>query len=403
LSENVAMTRPLTILLTVLLAACGVSPHVRVERAPGNAAPTTARTQPAPARTATVTSADRHVVVRGDTLYSIAFRNGIDVRDLIAWNRLAAPFTIYPGQALTLRGASLSAASTPAPPERMAPSPVPAVAARRPASAALGAHAVAEDGGPARVESLDGAAPSIAARTTTGSVMPAPRQPGALIAAIGAPPAPPPAGTPRPSPGYRAPTTVAPPPPSSTRPVTTAPASSPPPATAATNTTATATLPSVPAAAVAAHSSTAATAGPAGTAPMAVLDNNAPTAYREGIRWRWPSSGNVIGRFVSGDPTQQGIDIAGRLGQPVVAVADGEVVYSGNGLLGYGEMIIVQHSPDYLSAYGHNQRRLLAEGTKVKAGQVIAEMGQRGSQVMLHFEVRRRGKPVDPLAYLPPR
>ncbi len=133
------------------------------------------------------------------------------------------------------------------------------------------------------------------------------------------------------------------------------------------------------------------------------VDSSGPSQSREGISWRWPTTGNVIGRFVAGDPTQQGVDISGKLGQSVFAVAEGDVVYSGNGLLGYGEMIIVQHSPDYLSAYGHNQRRLVVEGDKVRAGQVIAEMGQRGSQVMLHFEVRRRGKPVDPLAYLPAR
>ena len=124
---------------------------------------------------------------------------------------------------------------------------------------------------------------------------------------------------------------------------------------------------------------------------------------REGLRWRWPAAGRVIGRFADGDPTQQGIDIGGQLAQHVLAAADGEVVYSGNGLLGYGELVIVQHSPGFLSAYGHNQKRLVAEGARVVAGQPIAEMGRRGGIDMLHFEIRKNGRPVNPLVYLPDR
>jgi len=135
----------------------------------------------------------------------------------------------------------------------------------------------------------------------------------------------------------------------------------------------------------------------------AIIDTTAATLTRDGVVWRWPTAGKIIGRFVLGDPVQQGIDLAGVVGQPVLAAADGEVVYSGDGLLGYGELVIVKHSPDYLSAYGHNQRRLAAEGDQVKAGQVIAELGQRGSLSLLHFEIRKQGKPVDPLLYLPPR
>ncbi|MBK8285118.1 MAG: peptidoglycan DD-metalloendopeptidase family protein [Ahniella sp.] len=134
---------------------------------------------------------------------------------------------------------------------------------------------------------------------------------------------------------------------------------------------------------------------------MAAINPNAPTKQVSGIRWRWPAAGNVVGRFVPGDPTEAGIEIGGRLGQIVTAAADGEVVYSGNGLLGYGELIIIQHSPDFLSAYGHNQRRLVAEGTKVKAGQPIAEMGRQGGIDLLHFEIRQGGKPVDPIKFLP--
>ena len=134
-----------------------------------------------------------------------------------------------------------------------------------------------------------------------------------------------------------------------------------------------------------------------------MIDPRAPVREREGLRWRWPAAGRVIGRFADGDPTQQGIDIGGQLAQHVLAAADGEVVYSGNGLLGYGELVIVQHSPGFLSAYGHNQKRLVAEGARVVAGQPIAEMGRRGGIDMLHFEIRKNGRPVNPLVYLPDR
>lgn len=120
------------------------------------------------------------------------------------------------------------------------------------------------------------------------------------------------------------------------------------------------------------------------------------------MSWRWPSEGSLIARFVQGDTTQQGINIGGKSGQSIHASADGTVVYSGAGLVGYGELIIIKHNNEWLSAYAHSRRRLVAEGTKVKAGDVIAEMGRSGTmRDMLHFEIRRNGKPVDPLLYLP--
>jgi lipoprotein NlpD len=122
------------------------------------------------------------------------------------------------------------------------------------------------------------------------------------------------------------------------------------------------------------------------------------------VAWRWPADGQVIGGFVVGDPMRQGIDIAGQSGAPVRAAADGTVVYSGNGLIGYGELIIVKHNPAFLSAYGHNRKRLVQEGDRVKGGQTIAEMGASGaSRDELHFEIRRNGKPSNPLDYLPHR
>ncbi|WP_426117776.1 peptidoglycan DD-metalloendopeptidase family protein [Pseudomonas sp. DSP3-2-2] len=120
--------------------------------------------------------------------------------------------------------------------------------------------------------------------------------------------------------------------------------------------------------------------------------------------WTWPSSGILIGKFSSNGSLNKGIDIAGDLGQPVLAASDGSVVYAGSGLRGYGELIIIKHSDTYVSAYGHNRRLMVREGQQVKAGQTIAEMGSTGTdRVKLHFEIRRQGKPVDPLQFLPRR
>jgi lipoprotein NlpD len=122
------------------------------------------------------------------------------------------------------------------------------------------------------------------------------------------------------------------------------------------------------------------------------------------VSWRWPADGTVIGRYAPGEPTKQGIDIAGDSGAPVRAAGDGVVVYSGSGLVGYGELVIIKHNDAWLSAYGHNRTRLVNEGQAVKAGQQIAEMGRTGAaRDMLHFEIRYNGKPVNPLDYLPKR
>jgi len=116
----------------------------------------------------------------------------------------------------------------------------------------------------------------------------------------------------------------------------------------------------------------------------------------------WPAQGPVSSSF--DDSKNKGIDISGKAGDPVLAAADGKVVYSGAGLRGYGNLIIVKHSNTYLTAYAHNQTLLAREDQSVKKGQKIAEMGNSDSeQVKLHFELRRMGKPVDPVKYLPQR
>ena len=120
--------------------------------------------------------------------------------------------------------------------------------------------------------------------------------------------------------------------------------------------------------------------------------------------WRWPAKGQVIAGFEANSGLNQGIDIRGHLGEPVEAAADGRVVYAGSGLRGYGNLVIIKHNDTYLSAYAHNRSLKVAEGERVKAGQTIAEMGRSSSdQVKLHFEIRRDGKPVNPVRYLPKR
>ena len=230
------------------------------------------------------------LVQRGDTLYGIAFRNGIDVRDLAEWNSLSAPYTIYPGQRL-----------------RLYPRDGAASAAARPAA------------------------------TETRPTLP--------------------------------PTTAA------------------TPGTAATKTPATAPATTPPA-----------------TAPIATKPAPVTSAPTSNIRWRWPADGALLSRFITGEPTKQGIDIGGASGASVRAAADGVVVYSGSGLVGYGELVIIKHNDAWLSAYGHNRARLVNEGAVVKAGQQIAVMGRTGApRDMLHFEIRHNGKPVDPLQHLPKR
>ncbi len=120
------------------------------------------------------------------------------------------------------------------------------------------------------------------------------------------------------------------------------------------------------------------------------------------VHWQWPVRGRVIKRFTLSKPVNAGINISGKPGQAVRATAKGQVVYSGNGVFGYGNLLIVQHNQDYLSAYAHNQKNLVREGQWVKPGQTIALMGQSGAvRVMLHFEIRKNGKPVNPINYLP--
>lgn len=221
-----------------------------------------------------------------------------------------------------------------------------------------------------------GATPSTAPAVASGPP-PMPRGPaGSAGTVVSAPPtAPAPAPVTRPS-GATTPAPVNPPRPPASPVVASSPASAP----------VTAPVASAPSAPVSAPT------GPAGT-----------SAFRPG-QWQWPTQGQVVSRYAEGDKARQGIAIAGTAGQPVRAAAAGTVVYSGAGLVGYGELIIIKHNDEWLSAYGHNRRRLVAEGASISAGQQIAELGRTGtSRDMLHFEIRRNGRPVDPTPLLPPR
>ena len=144
---------------------------------------------------------------------------------------------------------------------------------------------------------------------------------------------------------------------------------------------------------------TASAAVPAVSAPVAASSS---IASDDDIKWIWPTQGAVLAGF--DEAKNKGLDIGGAAGDPVLAAADGRVVYVGAGLRGYGNLIILKHNNMFLTAYAHNQTLLIKEDQSVRQGQKIAEMGSSDAdRVKLHFEVRRQGKPVDPAKYLPPR
>ncbi len=269
------LTRFFWLFAALMLVSCG-SPTVR--------APVEGREVSAPAKARLY-----HTVSRGDTLYSIAWRYGIDYKELAQWNRIRAPYRIYPGERLRL---TVNAK-------------VPKVPARR-AVREPRAHKPAPSG-----------ASKTASKRTTSSTLKRPPSPRSSAQA------------------------------------------KPPPA----------------------------------------VKKTASSAAKR-VTWTWPAEGRLVKSF--SQTGKKGVDIAGKLGQPVYAAGHGRVVYSGSGLLGYGKLIIVKHDKNYLSAYAHNHRILVNEGDEVASGQRIAQMGRTGAdRVKLHFEIRRDGKPVDPLRYLP--
>jgi lipoprotein NlpD len=322
---------------SVLLAACSTMRSTVVVEPPSGAHSQVV------AQARTPIPGGSYQVVKGDTLYSIAFRNGVDFRDLAQWNGISAPYTIWPGQWLKLQlsGTVVSAPAAPVPvPVVVAgtatpkPAPVPVTHPQAPPPTVATTPAFEPVGTPATASTTAKVA-NTAIPAPAASVVPAAATTATTVVPV--------AGVPTPS-----------------------PAAVPPPV-------------KVP----------AAVAGPSRTA--------------SGVTWRWPAQGNLIKRFQSSDSIP-GVEIAGNTGDSVRAAADGVVVYSGNGLVGYGELVIIKHNDSFLSAYGHNSKRLVKEGQRVSAGQQIAEMGSSGAtRSELEFQIRKDGNPVDPLGYLPPR
>ncbi|HJR12670.1 MAG TPA: peptidoglycan DD-metalloendopeptidase family protein [Rhodanobacteraceae bacterium] len=336
---------------SLLLAGCASTPAPVVNHSFGGSSPQPAAEPPPPSQPAAsnkgvqtfglgghvngIVGAAGYTVAPGDTLYSIAFAHGVDVRQLAALNGIPSPYTIHPGQVLRLKASSAS--------------PVPMAGAAAPGTTVVTTNAMTSAQSPARVEPAP-TQPSepvfgpVTTQTMTGN--------GVAPAAS--------ASTTMPAAATVAPTSTAPPPPAQAQQVPVVATPTPPPGA---------------------------------------------TRSAGGITWQWPASGKIVGGFQSGSGGDgAGVDIAGNVGDPVRAAAAGTVVYSGNGLIGYGELIIIKHNDTYLSAYGHNSKRLVKEGDRVNAGQEIALMGASGApRVELHFEIRKDGKPVDPLGYLPGR
>lgn len=254
----------------------------------------------------------------GDTLYSIAWESGRDYRDVAAWNGLDAPYVIKPGQKIRLYPSSKSATAKPSKTDAL----------YRMVAKGETLYAIAKESG-LRHQDLaawNSLAPPYALK------------PGQRLRLT------PPAG---------ASTTTASPPPSGT------------------------------------------------TMPKPKKSIPVDTETVRAIDWIWPTDGAIVARFAPTDAAK-GIDIAGAAGQPIHAAAPGKVVYQGSGLRGYGQLIIIKHNADFLSAYAHCATIYVQEGSVIKPGQKIASMGSTGTdRIKLHFEIRRRGIPVDPLEFLP--
>lgn len=296
------------IILTLLLAllfGCGtgyapVTDQSLGARQPGTVASTQAQSRPAP-----LPNPGSYRVNRGDTLYSISWRYGLDYREVARWNNINERFQIFPGQVLRLSQAPVASSSTvTAPPVSSASTSI--------------THPTVPQSSQSSTPSAADQSP-VNQRSVTHQTV-------------------------------------------TQQPITQQPVASTPPT----------------------------------AQPQPVLSGQPA--------WRWPSDGTIIRRFSAQEGGNKGIDIAGPMGSPVLAAADGRVVYAGSGLLGYGNLVIVNHNREFLSAYAHNSRILVSENDMVKVGQKIAEMGQTGAdRVQLHFEIRRNGKPVDPMIYLPKR
>jgi lipoprotein NlpD len=250
-------------------------------------------------------NASQYEVQRGDTLYSIAFRAGLDVRTLAGRNNIASPYTIYPGQKLQLAVPPAAKTSRNA---YSKPAVKPVVA--KSASSGRSSDATNKKSNQTKSNSSAKTTKPVASSNQTRYGQSTP---------------------------------------------------------------------------VESRQKTA---------------NNTPVGNK--VQWHWPVKGKIVSRFSTLEHGNKGVDIAGQDGSRINAAADGLVVYAGSALRGYGNLIIIKHNDDYLSAYAHNKRILVAERQQISAGQQIAEMGSTdATDSRLHFEIRFRGKSVDPLRYLP--
>ena len=329
--------------LAALLAGCVTrAPAPVVERAPLPAA----RTPPPAGESATARAAPEppptYIVKRGDTLYQIALDHGLDYRDLAAWNNIENVNVIRVGQALALAapGATTEGGVVTSPLVTVPPVAPSSGEARPPPATPSGRPNTATFKSEPRAIKLPYSEQSLAQLRESQPAVPAATEPRSAPIAE--------------------------------------PRAAPPPAAGAPSAASAPALPARPEA-----------------ARVPEIDNDT-------LGWMWPTAGKVVAGF-SESANLKGIDIAGKAGQPIVASAAGKVVYVGSGLRGYGKLVIVKHNTTFLSAYAHNREILVKEGQQVAKGQKIAEMGDSDSdQVKLHFEIRRLGKPVDPVKFLPP-
>jgi lipoprotein NlpD len=335
------------LLLAVLLALAGCagkgsSPAEDTARAPAR--------QPSSAAPG---GKDSYVVKRGDTLFSIALDQGLDYRELAAWNNIDNPNRILVGQVLRVRAPGTAAAA-----EGVVVRPIAAGAAveQRPLSA--GASPAGEQRSPAATADLFKRSP-LAGKEPYSEQALARAQAQAAEPVVAVAPA---AARPEARPDVR---------------------------------------PEARPEAKAEMKTEAKPEARPDARPEAKADSG-DAAGNDEVNWMWPANGKLVATFSEGG--NKGIDIAGKAGDSVVAAAGGKVVYSGTGLRGYGKLVIVKHNNTFLTAYAHNQNVLVREGQSVGKGQKIAEMGNTDAdQVKLHFEIRRQGKPVDPLKLLPGR
>lgn len=328
----------------------------------------------------------------GDTLYSIAWREKMSYTELARLNNIPEPYTIHVGQRLKLNGNASNAASG-APADTSSPG--------------VQTHAIDDSSASSTPGGSDDSwlLPSSASNSSSGDA----GQAQAGSSAVGASNSPLLVG------GAASGTNSA----NGSSTANGASSSTPAVNTAAgselANKDASGATSAVTGAggAAAAMNSSSSTSNPASSAASQQVvsasqtpkaDPNRKYVPATTISWRWPTTGAVIGKFGDRSDVTAGIDIAGQKGQPVYAAGPGLVVYAGDGVRGYGNLVIIKHNDQYLSAYAHNASLLVKEGNVVVGGQQIATMGNtESSKVELHFEIRQNGKPKDPLLFLPKR